>query len=147
LGGLQESWPSAHLNRPSRDGGRQAAATLLFECVRQASGVGHLGGRAIGNARACSVNRCRPSRLRLSGNHGSRILLCRAARDWEPKELRVEGSVSSPRRSYDCVPLYYDVAACSTVVPKQGYLSPNTGSLADVSCCIEIWVFPVFLTA
>ena len=23
---------------------------------------------------------------------------------------------------------------CSTVVPEQGYFSPNTGSLADVSC-------------
>src|SRR5258708_40038279 len=51
LGGLQESWPSPYLNRPSRDRGWQAGANLLFECVRQASGLGQVAGRAIGNAR------------------------------------------------------------------------------------------------
>src|SRR5713101_2292524 len=51
LDGLQESRPSPYLNRPSRDGGWQAGANLLFECVRQASGRGQVDGRAIGNAR------------------------------------------------------------------------------------------------
>ncbi len=56
LGGLQEGWPSALLDGPSRNGGRQAGANFLHECGRQASGVGHLGGRAIGSARARSGN-------------------------------------------------------------------------------------------
>jgi hypothetical protein len=30
-----------------------------------------------------------------------------------------------------CEPLQH---RCSTVVPEQGYFSPNTGSLTDVSC-------------
>src|SRR5216683_1853259 len=51
LGGLQESWPSAFLYGPSRNGGRQASANFLYECGRQASGVGHLGGREIANER------------------------------------------------------------------------------------------------
>ena len=51
LGGLQESWSSPYLDGPSRDGGRQARANLLFGCVRQAGGAGSLGERALGSGR------------------------------------------------------------------------------------------------
>src|SRR2546426_6115400 len=61
------SWPSPYLIGPPRDGGRQADASLLLECVRQAHGVGHLGERGIRNRRSRSANWCRSSR-RLSGH-------------------------------------------------------------------------------
>jgi hypothetical protein len=51
LGRLSESWPSPDLNRPPRDGRRQAAASLFVECCRQAGGIGQLGERTIGNGR------------------------------------------------------------------------------------------------
>src|SRR6202521_3431846 len=50
MGRLQDGWPSPCLNGPSRDGGRQVGANFLYECGRQAGGVGHLYGREIGNA-------------------------------------------------------------------------------------------------
>src|SRR5258708_26777751 len=51
LGGLQEGWPSASLKRTPRNCRRCGGAYLLFECVRQTSGLGQVDGRAIGNAR------------------------------------------------------------------------------------------------
>src|SRR5260370_2779970 len=51
LGWLQEGWPSALLDRPSRNGGRPAGANFLYACSRQAGGVGHVDGREIGNGR------------------------------------------------------------------------------------------------
>ena len=47
----------------------QGSADFLYECGRQASGVGHLGGRALGNARARLTNRSRSSQISFPGNH------------------------------------------------------------------------------
>ncbi len=62
LGGLQESWPSPYLNRASRDGGRQAAASLLFGRGRQADGVRHVG--------KCEINKGREQKARFTSVFG-----------------------------------------------------------------------------
>ncbi len=48
MGRLREGRPTAVFDRPSRNGGRQAGADLLYECGREAGGVGQVDGRDSG---------------------------------------------------------------------------------------------------